>query len=45
MYITAKISVFLVIVLICFIVGFAVGAHCMNKAIEQDKSESNQDGQ
>lgn len=45
MYITAKISVFLVVVLICFIVGFAVGARCMNKAIEHDKSENNQDEQ
>ena len=45
MYITAKISVFLVVVLICFIIGFAVGAHCMNKAIEHDKSENNQDEQ
>ena len=45
MYITAKISVFLVVVLICFIIGFGVGAHCMNKAIEHDKSENNQDEQ
>lgn len=45
MYITAKISVFLVVVLICFIVGFAIGAHCTNKAIEHDKSENNQDEQ
>ena len=45
MYITAKISVFLVVVLICFIIGFAVGAHCMNKAIEHDKSVNNQDEQ
>ena len=45
MYITAKISVFLVVVMICFIVGFFVGAHFMNKAIEHDKSENNQDEQ
>lgn len=44
MYITAKISIFLVVVLICFIVGFAIGAHCMNKAIEHDK-QNNQDEQ
>ena len=37
MYITAKISVFLIVMAVCFIVGFAVGAHCMNKAIERDK--------
>ena len=43
MYITAKISVFLVVVLICFIVVFAIGAHFMNKAIEHDKPENNQD--
>ena len=45
MYITVKISVFLVVVLICFIIGFVVGAHCMNEAIEHDKSENNQDEQ
>ena len=45
MYITAKISVFLVVALVCFIAGFAVGAHCMNEAIEHDKSGDNQDEQ
>ena len=45
MYITAKISVFLVVVLICFIVGFTVGAHGMNKAIDHDKPENTQDEQ
>lgn len=47
MYITAKISVFLVILAVCFVIGFVVGAYCMSKANEQDKAdnENNQNEQ
>lgn len=47
MYITAKISVFLVILAVCFVIGFCVGAYCMSKAVEQDKAdnENNRDKQ